>query len=274
MDFQTDETHRQKFERIVARNPPVLEYCIYFTPRSGSSWLTDLATRSGFLGGARECFNPQFMGEMAQFLGARTMDEYIEVIRRRFCNRGTFSFEITLFQLREVFGSTDAFMERFGRYVPFWLIREDIVLQAVSLWKKEVTGIAHSVGSTPLGRADADANLAYDADGISRWLKHIVALERLTEAHFATHQIAPVRMSYEQMMAAGPQQTRAFMARSLGRRLLPPKHGDPRHERIATDLNTHFAEQFQHENPTICAEVLEGREGTLAALRGATPKLG
>lgn len=264
MKFETEGLDRAKFARITARAAPNVEYCIYFTPRSGSSWLTDLAGRSGFLGAPKECFNPNFAPRIARNLGARDMDEYIRAIRRHFAANGTFGFEITFYQLRKVFGGPAPFMAQFGTAVQLWLIREDVVLQAVSLWKMRTTGISHSVNSTNTDRTEAEARVAYDPDGIAENIDHIVKLETLTEKHFTAFGLDPIRLSYEVMMANGPARTRAMLAHVLGLPPQDPTEGDPTHTKIATSTNGAFAERFRAERRAYCADLDARRAAMLA----------
>ncbi len=264
MEFETEGLDRAKFARIAARPAPRVEYCIYFTPRSGSSWLTDLARRSGYLGTPKECFNPNFVPRIARSLGAADMDEYIRAIRRRFAARGTFGFEVTFYQLRKTFGAPAPFMARMGHAVPVWLIREDIVAQAVSLWKMRITGISHSTNSTDETRAQAEAALTYDARGIADNLDHLRKLEQLTERHFTAFDLAPIRLSYERIMAEGPARTRAMLAHVLGVAPQDPELGDPVHTRIATRANADFAARFRGDNRAFCTDLDAARADMLA----------
>lgn len=264
MKFETEGLDRAKFARIAARPAPTVEYCIYFTPRSGSSWLTDLAGRSGHLGTPKECFNPNFVPRIARSLGAANMDEYIHVIRRRFAARCTFGFEATFYQLRKTFGAPGPFMAHMGRAVPFWLIREDIVAQAVSLWKMRSTGISHSTNSTDETRAKAEAALAYDARGIADNIDHLRKLEILSERHFATFELLPIRLSYERIMAEGPERTRAMLAHVLAVAPHDPEQGDPVHTRLATSANADFAARFRADHRALCADLDAARADMLA----------
>ena len=255
MHFQTTGLDREKFKKLIAEPAPRLEYCIYFTPRSGSSWLTDMAARSGWLGSPRECFNPHFCSDMAQALNTQNMEEYVEAIRRRFSHRRAFGFEITLYQMMRVFGSADPFMKHFGDAVPLWLVRKDIVLQAVSLWKMQSTGMTHSVDVSKEDRKKAEADLRYNADEISHWLDHIARLEQITEEHFRRYKIDPIRIHYERMLDIPPGDFRHFLARIFGLRPMPPKHGDPVHKKLGTSLNDEFADKFRRDRPDECARI-------------------
>ena len=57
---------QERHERIKKRAPAQTNYVIYFTPRSGSSWLTDVLQQTGQLGAAPEAFNPNFVPAIAR----------------------------------------------------------------------------------------------------------------------------------------------------------------------------------------------------------------
>jgi len=264
MQFPTEGLCHDHFARLAAMPAPRVEYCIYFTPRSGSSWLTDLATRSGFLGSPRECFNPRFAPDMAQALNAATMEGYATALRRRFNHRGAFGVEVTLYQINRMFADASQFMAHFGAAKPLWLIREDIVLQAVSLWKMQATGVAHSVGRGS-GHLRPEEP-AYDAESISHWLRHLARLEALTEAHFEAFDLRPVRLSYERMMAAGPRRMRRFLAKVLGIDPVTPQRGDPVHQKLGTSRNDDYAKRFRLAEPGMCERLDRDRAAMLARL--------
>lgn len=240
------------------RPPPERRYAIHFTPRSGSSWLTDIAEQSGVLGSPRECFNPNFMPEMVCALGALGLTEYIDVLGRRFQAEGNWGFEITHYQLEHVFENAAEFHAHLGDVRHIWLVREDIVAQAVSLQKLDVVGVAHSVNMSAGERTSAEARFDYDAEAIGKWLLHLQRLENITEQYFDDFGITPLRLSYERMISHGSDDVVAALLRFIGS---DASAGDisPRHEKIGTSRNLEFAKRFREENSEFCAEVAEDR---------------
>ena len=148
-----------RFRRQLERPAAATRYCILFTPRTGSSWLTDIARQTGRLGHPGEHFNPTFLPRMAQSFDARTRDDLVEALLRRRNVGGVFGMEITYFQLKTVFRSERAFLRAFGDARFFWLIREDIVLQAISLMKKQQTRIGHNTQAPAAARAEAESRV-------------------------------------------------------------------------------------------------------------------
>ena len=169
-------------------------------------------------------------------MNAADMEGYVAAMRRRLAHRRTFGLEVTLYQVRKLFGDAGPFMEHFAAATPIFLIREDIVLQGVSLCKMVQTGLAHSVSADAAARSQAEAGFDYDAAEIESWVTHIRNLETLSERHFASYGLAPLRISYEGMMAAGAAAVVDLFRRTLG---VPHKPVEirSRHEKIGTDRN-------------------------------------
>ncbi|CAN0588975.1 unnamed protein product, partial [Ectocarpus sp. 12 AP-2014] len=80
--FKNVTFNEKKFAHAMSWAEPMTRYVVFFTPRSGSSRLTDLATRTGALGKPGECFNPAFVPAIAQSYSARNLDEYTDLVMR------------------------------------------------------------------------------------------------------------------------------------------------------------------------------------------------
>ena len=238
---------------------PVL-FAIYFTPRSGSSWLTDTLVQAGGLGFPQEWFNPTFVTQNAITLNASSMDEYIALLRRRHPGLGGFSFEITADHIRHSFGDARAYLERFPAALPsFYLRRNDIVLQAVSLAKAVESKVFHSPYSSLEDRNRADTTVEYDGAAIAKWLRHILHQERALEEMFAQHGISALRLSYEGITTAGAEAVVALFRAHLGQKERDSAGIRPKHEKIGTDRNLTFAETFRRDYPALIDEVAEFR---------------
>ena len=268
-----DEIDRARFERERTRTKPArLKYIMYFTPRSGSSWVTEIAARSGHLGRPGECFNPNFLPQMARAMNATDMDEYCDILTRRRVTNGVFGSQITYHQLNAVFPGEADFIARFPEKKCFWLIREDIVLQGISLVKMLQTQIAHATKASDQELERKEQDFRYDATEIKRWITHIHKAETKTEALIARFELEPFRMSYERNTRLKPQRLANVMHAYLG---LPRQTGLNRqseHRKIGTDRNLEFAEQFRAEMPEFVAGLDAARQPMLDALRDYTPR--
>lgn len=267
------EVDRERFERDMQLPLPDTEYIMYFTPRSGSTWVCDIATRTRRLGILDESFNPNFMPDMTRALNATDLSEYCAVSRRRRARGGVFGLQITHHQLRAVFGSEDAFVKQFSTPHCFWLVRRDIVLQAVSLYKMQVTKLAHAPHASHEKIQFREARFVYDGAEIRRWLEHILLAEQSTEALFAKFGLTPLRMSYEHNTTLKPNHLLNVMGRHMGLPTMRMKPIRSDHHKIATDRNAEFADRFRRENQTFLSEVEELRAPMLEKIGYYGPRL-
>ena len=256
-----------RFRADMQRRGARKTYGIFFTPRSGSSWLTDVITGTGRLGKPEEWFNPSFVPRIARSVNAACLTDYVKMLKRKQAPGGVFGFEVTYYQMLSTFGDEQTFLAEFPAGTPaFFLMREDIVLQAVSLAKSVSTSVYHSPGTPEeeLGRSDRE--FAYDARAIEHWLAHILDQELRFEQFFARNGLHPVRFSYEQMMATGRDGFLVWLAMQLGEPAdaIPP--AEEGHRKIGTGKNLEFAERFARENPRFLEAVARRRRDTLAAL--------
>lgn len=240
----------------LAKPASPLLYLIYFTPRSGSTWLNDTLRQAKRLGFPREWFNPGFLTQNARNLNADNLGDYIALLRRRGHSTAGFSFQITANQIRHVFGSPEAFLGYFPPDLPaFYLRREDMVLQAISLAKAVNSNVFHSTLASDADRSQADASFDYNGPEFARWLRHILALERAQEDMFARHAISPIRLSYEEITKAGPEPVVRLFRERLGQKQRRVEEVAPRHEKIGTDRNLAFAERLRAEHPALIDEI-------------------
>ena len=238
-----------KHAHILAKPAATKTIVIFFTPRSGSSWLTDILAQTKVLGRANELFNPNFLPKSSAALQADTLDAYIEAARRQLNVGGVFSFEVTMHQLRAVFDSEDDFHDRFRNSTFVWLTRRDIVAQAVSLAKMVETKVAHSPYVTDDELISAEEKFEYSDSGVKRWIEHILHAEKGTEAYFRKHNVTPLRLVYESMVDEGAPTIAEKIASEAGVHLNLKAPISETHQKIATSLNAEFAQRFRRRHP-------------------------
>ena len=101
--------------------------------------------------------------------------------------------------LDEVLDVSRIFAPGDTRYI--WLTRRDVVAQAFSNLTASRTGIWHRErGHIPESAPQADVSLSDDA--IWRQILLILGEEAWAEAHMLSHQINPLRLTYEDLVAA------------------------------------------------------------------------
>lgn len=252
--------------RLLQRPVAKSLYVVHFTPRSGSSWLTDIIVATRKLGSANEVFNPDFIPQIAQQLDATDMNSYIRMLLRVFNSNGVFGLEVTAHQIDAVFRSYAAFHEHFGEAPCFWLIRQDIVAQAVSLAKMVATSVAHSTEADAQAKLSADQRFVYDPVCIMDWLEHIRAAEVASEAWFSLYGLSPLRMSYEQTTLLSPLQMVNVIARHMGLPDIAPQVFPTGHTKLGTAQNVSFADRFREEQARFLAKIDAERSPMLARL--------
>lgn len=240
-------------------------YAMFFTPRSGSSRITELAEKSGVLGRPAEHFNPEFMPRMAQALSAADLADFVTLLTHRFNGKGTFGCQITYAQLVRSFGTEERFLDLVRPDSHIWLIREDIVAQAVSVSRMVQTSIAHAPGVSAEELERANRDFVYNAREIASYIWRIRWMEQRTEAMFARHGIRPLRLSYDYLATTRPRRFMKRIAAHVGAKPLPDKGFKSTHKKIAGPKNNEFAERFRSERPRLIARLERERARMLAA---------
>ena len=254
------------YEKMLQEKPAELRYVIYFTPRSGSSWLTDILSQTRRLSEANEAFNPNFIPTIARTCNASNLDQYINVLVRRHNHRGVYGFEITMHQLDAVFPDHELFLKHFGGGPCFWLIRRDIVSQAISLAKMVSTNVAHTAHANEEERRASDEKFEYDSALIRRWLVHILNAERKNERFFQCNGLEPLRICYEQTTLLSARQMVDVVSRHLGVPDVPEMEFKSSHTKLGTSRNAEFAARFIDDEASFLAEVDAERAPWLARL--------
>ena len=267
--FDPPGPDRSFYEERRGRPLPERSYVVMFTPRSGSTWLTDVVASTRRLGRPGEFVNPSLMPRVISKWGTRDLGEHLNLLMRQVQSRGTFGIEATIGQVEAVFGSADDFAEAFGGARWVWLARRDIVAQAVSLQKMVARDVTHSSQTGDGLIRAADAGWSYDPDGIAHWLTHIARMEARTEDLFERRGIEPLRMSYERNMARPPFAAAKDIARHLGVALPRDRIEsvlEERQTKVGTSLNEEYAARFRQDRAAFVARAEAGRARTVAPM--------
>ncbi len=244
-------------------------YAIFFTPRSGSSWLTDELSKTKVLGRPEEYLNPNFVPNIAEKMHGRTCDDYLKaLLRKRKTSNGVFGLELTFFHY-QLFDKAV-----FAKWFPFdkptfFLFREDIVLQAISLYKAVSTQVFHNRGQGDASIGQSSDFAEYDGQAIMEWLSHIrrqeVGCVQLLERENAN----VTYLSYEALFNVYDNVPRLF-AEELGFGLefcAGLTAGQSAHQKIGGSTNNAMKEHFISEHAAEIDALNADRTGLIGRVR-------
>lgn len=236
--------------------PPARSYVIMFMARSGSSWLTSLLSGTGRLGHPEEYINPNFVRGVAQSLNSREPEAFLRLLqRRRKTANGIFGIEVRAFDVQN-FGP-EIFFATFGYETVFFnLWRENLILQAISLYRALSSDVWHSTESRTA------APPPYDEDEIERLALQLLAEENDNLRMLLAHGRRFRPLCYETMVADRPGTLRLF-AEALGVELEQSCYTQPHeseHSKIGDDWNEEVERRFRQSRPAFVARAEAQRQ--------------
>jgi LPS sulfotransferase NodH len=184
------------WERETAAVPlPSKKYVIVFTARSGSSWLTSILSATNCLGYPEEYLNPNFVRSVAEAVHCIDPKQFLPSLqRRRQSANGVFGVEVREVDVKLM--GTELFFEAFGSETVFFnLWRDNIIAQAVSLYRAVETRVFHS--------SDNNENVAlpeYNADALQKWIMHLSTQENANISMLKREKRAFFNICYEQII--------------------------------------------------------------------------
>jgi len=260
--FAHDAVDPGKITRIMALPAPSQTYAIFFTPRSGSTRLTEMLKASGLSNAPQEFFNEASLHRVAARHSARNMEELAQLLTRKRQINGVFGFEITYLQLVTAFGSANRFVSLMHPDHVLWLVREDIVAQAVSATRLVQTQLAHTLKADARTHDLAEQGFKYDRAAIRAKVRRLMWMEQQTESLFAKTGLSPFRLSYEMVNQLGPNRALALLCDKLGLDA-PTGPAQETHDKLPGQKAEEFAKRFRAENPRFLCGVDRKRANLL-----------
>jgi len=190
------EPDHEAYEREFSRAAPAdKKFVIFFTARSGSTWLTSLLSGTGLLGRPEEYFNPNFIGNIAKSLNCKEPEAFLNMlIRRRKTPNGVFGVEVRAVDVKLF--DTDLFFKTFGADTVFFnLWRANLVAQGLSLYRAVTTKRYHSSDNVEKSEPPS-----YDGAGIRRWIDHVANTENDNIKLLQAKGIRFTNICYEEMV--------------------------------------------------------------------------
>jgi LPS sulfotransferase NodH len=237
---------------------------IYFTPRSGSSRLTDLIESAGGCGIPGEYFNSRLIERAATFLGAQGLEDYINLLMRRKNTKGVFGCEVTSTDVYSTFYSDRKFFELYQPTSSVFLIRENIVEQAVSASRMSQTGVAHSTSSPTLKKDNI--HFQYRPNQIRSNLFKLLLMENELERIFHIRNIEPLRLSYETLTSVSPGRFIPVIADHVGATCEQLNALESEHRKVGDEQSIEYAQRFRRNSGKLLKIVNSRRANTLSAL--------
>ena len=238
---------------------------ILFTPRSGSTWLTGLLTKTGVLGHPTEWFNFRMIGRHCAAMGyyANNLPDYIAAVTRlRAGDNRLFSTELSAEDIAnlEPAGELDQIFPGASYCL---LYRRDLLAQAVSLFLATHSGFFSSDSAS-----NAVHQPDYNARGIRLRLEQVLAQENRLVDYLERHSLDAHLLCYEDLVEA-PLETVGEvleqMNESITAEALTSLTGGQK-KRISNQLNTQYIDRFRREQPRHLARCHRRRK--LKALQG------
>ena len=214
----------------------------YFHRPSISDWLADLGvTREGSVP-ERELLEAIFRTAIAK----GTLNTGIFGLRLQ---RDSFDFFTEKLGVLHPEHSNDVerFQAAFGRTFFVHLTRRDKVAQAVSYVKAQQTGLWHAApDGAELERLSPPQEPAYDASEIRTRLEEVTAHDHGWEYWFAASEIAPLRITYEEL-SDGPVETLRVILDHPGLEREAADGVELGVAKLADDINQDWVTRFRSE---------------------------
>ena len=218
--FDISQEQIELYSSIVSTKKP---YIIYFTPRSGSSYLADLMTQTKSLGMLEEFFNPRLMDlalhsmSTSGYIG-KTIIDYLNWLMQRLSSaNGTFGFKVDYFDFQPLITSgLDKLL--FGGFKSIFLYRKNILKQAVSLYVATETSLWHTNIAVSKETKELAESLPYDQEKIRHWIRHVWQMENACKTYLTRQKGKCLELDYDQV-SSDPGQVLGLIAQHLDIRL-------------------------------------------------------
>jgi LPS sulfotransferase NodH len=238
-------TFLQRYEQ---KKATLSEYLIALTPRSGSSWLTELLAATRLAGNPEEWFNHNSLEGILKNYKCSNLEDYLKCIKgHQSTPNGWFGVEASFFQFNLVLEHTP-FEKIFQENLKvIYLTRNDFISQGISLYKAVETGVFHSFQGD---RSSQECQ--YDPKKLEYWILHILYQEYYWERFFTQKQINPLRISYEELVKdtnETVQKIFCYLNIPEGEKITIPQ--ETKHRQLANKVNQSLYDSFQENQEFI-----------------------
>lgn len=222
--FESFDNKVLSFDKLILYQEKIKKmkpYLIFFTARSGSSYLADLLGKTGLAGRPGEYFNPAIMPRTLSAIkknhgvSIESITDYLLwLIENRRTKNGAFGLKAT-HPHYSPFIETGLDRLFFSDFELFYLHRNNILKQAISLYVMSETTLAHKnkeISPDIISRAQS---LPYNGEKICKWISHLWTQEKRLEMYFKTLGRDVTSIEYQQF-AERPEETMRVILRGVG----------------------------------------------------------
>jgi len=242
IDYVTDRVAHPGFR--TGQPEPVEGLFLCMTPRSGSTFFGAVLRDNGF-GEFMERFRV-VKGSLERDIAnarAQTYEDYVSSKISRDRKGGSVAFKLDWAQFVPLY-YLGAWPRYFVKSHFIYLTRENMLLQAISRYVGDATGIFHSPHLAEGKSLPAD--VAFDFDKITEHLRYLINMMSAWEMFFAAEGVTPIRLTYEQIVEELPLALGA-VAKATGRELPQPLMLSNEFKPISTDINQRLKNAFIEE---------------------------
>lgn len=221
---------------------------IAMLPRSGSSMFCSMLAKTGVLGRPDEYLNDGGPMELhSRSLGTSSFETHWEtLLRLKKTPNGVFGLKADIVHLQPIIarGRVEELLPN-PRFV--YLTRSDLVAQAVSLQRAASSGLWHV---TPLGKplsGSPDREPQYDRERIAAYVRQMEAMQHYWTVFFARHYIAPLRLTYEDLVARPAHAVRRCLRFCDVESAVDPAGLTPEMGKIGDAINDEWCRRYRAE---------------------------
>ena len=234
----------------------IKNYIILFTPRSGSSWLTELISDRKTLGRPSEWFNPDLMQSAMNgfYRKSENIYEYCSALQDRHKSaEGFFGAELTAKHLSLLIELVNI-NAVFNNPIYILQLRQNIISQAVSLFLATETGFFHASNTI-----NSNNTVEYNGLKIQNWAKKLLQQEKFL-CQFLNRQETPYLISWYEDLQKSPEEVVDRIAEYITGTRIAERSGKPHvNAKVGSGVNLTFEARFREEQPSLVAEIEAAR---------------
>lgn len=243
-------------------------YLILFTPRSGSSWLTDLIAQQKILGRPAEWFNPDLMQSAMNGLSKRTHNIYEfcqELQNTHRSKENYFGAELTAPHL-SMLSDLVNIQQVFNQPSYIVLLRRNIVAQGISLFLATETGFFHATNTINMNN-----QTQYNDKKIKKWINVIIDDEQYIHRFIEKNQLNPLYVWHEDIKE-NPEESIRNIANHIAEKNIDLESiTESEHKKIGANINYIFEDRFRSENKTYIDKIEQKRPFTTLNTKKTQP---